>query len=123
MLGVGATNAVGSNHWSTVGLSRRPSPMRSGHEGAPLLTPVLRNTVNGRPVESVTIPENCQFSRIGLRIPLLAMARPSPNGSDHTQLATKRCLTSKPEGPRLSSKSVTLCGPPTAPPPEAGEPA
>ena len=88
-----------------------------------MLTPVLRNTVKGRPVESVTMPLNCQFSRIGFRMPPLASAWPLPNGSAHTQLSTKRCFTSKPEGPRLWSKSVTLCGPPTAPPPEAGEPA
>ena len=79
--------------------------------------------LNGRPVDSVTIPANCQFSRIGFRKPPFASARPSPKGSAHTQLATKRGLTSNPEGPRLCSKSVTLCGPPTSPPPEAGEPA
>ena len=78
--------------------------------------------MNGRPVESVTMPLNCQFSRIGFRKPESATLWPSPNGSAHTQLSTKRCLTSKPEGPWLWSKSVTLCGPPTAPPPEAGPP-
>jgi hypothetical protein len=69
VFGVGDWNAVGSNQRSTVGSSSRPSPMRSGHDGAPLLTPVLRKTVNGRPVESVTMPLNCQFSRIGFRKP------------------------------------------------------
>ena len=69
------------------------------------------------------MPLNCQFSRIGFKMPESATAWSLPNGSAHTQDSTKRCLTSKPEGPRLSPNSVTLCGPPTAPPPEAGEPA
>ena len=79
--------------------------------------------MNGRPVESVTIPLNCQFSRMGFRMPPSANAWPSPKGSAQTQLSTKRCFTSNPEGPRLWSKSVMLCALPTAPPPEAAEPA
>src|SRR6185436_14217997 len=123
VLGGGATKSAMSNHRSGDGSSSLPSPIRFGHDGAPLFTPVFRNTVKGRPVESVAMPLNCQFSRTGFRKPESAIAWSLPNGSAQTQDSTKRWRTSKPEGPRLWSKSVTLCGPPTAPPPEAGEPA
>ena len=59
--------------------------MRFGQDGAPLLTPVFRNTVNGRPVESVTMPLNCQFSRIGFRMPAARdSVCPLPKGSAQT---------------------------------------
>src|SRR5207245_1873926 len=50
VLGGGATKSATLNHTSGVGLSSFPLPRRLGHDGAPLLTPVFRKTVKGRPV-------------------------------------------------------------------------
>src|SRR5262245_32515153 len=55
VLGGGAAKSLMSNQRSGPGSSSLPSPVRFGQEGAPLLTPVLRNTVKGRPVLRVTI--------------------------------------------------------------------
>ena len=49
VFGGGATKSAGLNQRSTVGLSSLPDPIRLGQLGAPLLTPVWSETLNGRP--------------------------------------------------------------------------
>ena len=56
MLAGGATKSAMSNQSSGPGSSSFPSPIRFGQDGAPLLTPVFRKTVKGRPVLGVEIP-------------------------------------------------------------------
>ena len=58
--------------------------MRFGQDGAPLLTPVFRKTVKGRPVLRVTIPLNCQLPKSALPIPPFAHRCPVPKGSSQT---------------------------------------
>ena len=123
MFAGGAWKSAVSNHRSGVGLSSLPSPMRFGHDGAPLLTPVFRKTVNGRPVERVTIPLNCQFSRMGFREAAVGDGVALAEGQHPDPAQDGAVLDVEARGPRLWSKSVMLCGPPTAPPPEAPEPA
>ena len=101
MFGGGAAKAVGSNQGSTVGLVEPAVADAVRPRGRAVVDAGVRKTVNGRPVDSVTMPLNCQSCRgsleqAGVREPVVP-----PNGSAQTQLRTKRCLTSKPEGPLL----------------------
>ena len=74
-----------SNHWLAVGLSSLPSPMRFGQDGAPLLTPVFRNTVKGRPggqgddPAELPVPEQRRRPK-----PPCSQRRSLPKGSSHT---------------------------------------
>ena len=95
--------------------------MRFGQLGAPLLTPVFRLTLKGRPPWNVAMPESCQPPTMCDRTPSLTIGLPGPNGSSATQLKTNRCRTSKPDGPCPASRFVTVCGRRVAPPPLAAE--
>src|SRR5687767_13677186 len=97
--------------------------MRFGQLGAPLLTPVCMNTVNGRPVVNVEIPANCQPPTMAPSTPPpFSHGRPGPHGISYTQLTTARWRTSNPAGPWPAARFVTVCGLPTAPAPLAAEP-
>src|SRR4051812_43482467 len=97
--------------------------MRLGQLGAPLLTPVCMNTVNGRPVVMVAIPASCQPPNAAASAPpLLNHARSGPHAFSHPHLTPARCRTPTPAEPCPAWSWVTFCGFPTAPPPLAGEP-
>src|SRR4029453_393283 len=90
VFGGGATKSAGLNQRSTVGLSSSPDPIRLGQLGAPLLTPVWSETLNGRPVVIVVIPDSCQPpTRPCASAPgLVIQRRPVPKGSSWTELMT-----------------------------------
>ena len=81
MFGGGATKSAGLNQRSTVGSSSLPDPMRFGQLGAPLLTPVCSETLNGRPVVIVVMPDNCQPPTIAAAgRPIVHPAATGPEG-------------------------------------------